>query len=113
MAGTNLGQVSCLAAVPAYYFGRYLAILDSMYGAATAPAFTLEECFRQFSLAWSAPGAWGPGLRASLVLLSGPRGVTLYCVRFVITLFLAAFGSVPALRLFANELPRDPHTVAA
>ena len=84
-----------------------------MYGAATAPAFTLEECFRQFTLACSAPGAWGPGRRATLVLLSGPRGVTLYCVRFVITLFLAAFGSVPALRLLANELPRDPHTVAA
>ena len=113
MAGTNLGQVSCLIAVPAYDLGQYFTVLDSVYGAATAPALSLKERVGQFSLAGCAPGAWGPGLCIPLVLLSVPRGVALHGVRFVVALFFAALGSVPALCFLANELPRDSHTMAA
>ena len=113
MAGANFGQVSCVIAVPAYYLGRYFAVLDSVYGAATAPALSLKERVGQFSLAGCAPGAWGPGLRIPLVLLSVPRGIALHGVRFVVILLFAALGPVPALCFLADELPRDPHPMAA
>ena len=105
--------MSCFVAVPAYYVCRHLAVLYSVCGAAAASAFTLEECFCQFTLALSTPWACVLGLGSTLVPLSGPLGVTLYYVRLIVALLLATLGPVPALSLLTDELPRDPHTMAA
>ena len=122
MTGTNFGQVSCLVAVPAYDFGRHFAIFDGMHSAAAASAFSLEERVGQFSFAWCASWALGPGLATLLVLLAVPCRVSLHSICLLVALhsicllvalFLASLGPVPALCLLSDELPCNSHTMAA
>ena len=47
-----------------------------------------------------------------MVSLAGPRGIPLDRVGLSVTLFLTAFGAVPALSLLPDELPRDADAVA-
>ena len=72
----------------------------------------MEEGLRELTLALSAPRACIPGGRCALVPLVGPRGVPLDGVCLSVALFLASLRTVPSLRLFAYELPRDSDTVA-
>ena len=85
---------------------------DGVCRAATPPALPVEECFRELALALSASRARVPGGCGALVPLIGSRGVPLDRVSLPVALFLASFGTVPPLRLLANELPRDTDAVA-
>ena len=107
MARTDLRQVSCLVAVPARDVRGNFALLYCVGRAPASPAFALEECFCQFPLALAAPRAVIPGWGGALITLAGPRGIPLYRVGQSVTLFLTAFGAVPALCFLPDELPRD------
>ena len=113
MASTNFGQMSCLAAVPAYDLRRHLAIFNGVHSAAAASALPLEERVGQFSFGWCASWALGPGLATFLVLLGVPWRIALHCVCLLVALLFAALGPVPTLCLLSDELPCNSHTMAA